>query len=188
MLIVITGTPGTGKSEVAKELAKITGFSIVDVKKLVETKKIFTFGSGGEKEVDIRTLGRAVLAEVRKKKSNGNTQQNIILENHMLCEFSIPADFVFVLRANPDILRKRLAKRKYRTEKLKENLGSEMLDYCTLKVKANYGIEPIEIDTSKLTAKQTAAKAARIIYDKNKNRKGDKVNYTSYLKKFLGLK
>lgn len=181
MLIVITGTPGTGKSEVAKELAKITKYSIVDVKKLVESKRIFTVVSGGEKEVDIRTLGRAVLAEVRKKK-----QQNIILENHMLCEFSVPADFVFVLRANPDVLRKRLSKRKYPKAKLNENIASEMLDYCTLKVKANHTKEPIEIDTSKLTAKQTAGRIAQAI--KNKNRKGDKINYTSYLKKFLRLK
>ena len=191
MLIVITGTPGTGKTEVAKALSKIMKIRILDVKGLVKRKKIFKAGKNKGKnrskekeiEVDAGKLEKALKAELK-------TRKDAIIENHMLCEFGLPADFVFVLRTKPNVLEKRLLKRKYPDKKLHGNLISEMLDYCSIKTKLNYQTRQVEIDTAGLTALQTAKKIALVIRQgkNNKKRSVDNVDYTNYLKRYLKLK
>jgi len=177
MLIILTGTPGTGKSAITAELVKLLPAATLDIKRLVERRKIYTKNRFGELEVNAKKLRKVLLAEINTRKD-----ATLVLENHLLCEFGLPADFVFVLRTEPEVLRKRLAKRKYRKEKLGENLLAEMLDYCVVRAGENYA-KMCEVDTSRGTVKFNAKRIAMAI--KNKKKICDTVDYSDQLEKYL---
>ena len=174
MRIVITGSPGTGKSVVAKLLSKKLGLELVSIKDIVEQKKL---SSGREHEVDIKKLEAAMRFLQRKK--------NYVVEGHLACELMLPADFIFILRTHPDILRQRMAKRRYRKKKIQENLMAEMLDYCTQRVGMVYRKRPLELDTTSKTPKESASEMEKAI--KQKKKKLDSVNYSKELKEYLRL-
>jgi adenylate kinase len=174
MRIIITGTPGTGKSLIAKALANSMRLRLVDIKKLVNQKGLSTLP---EHEVDVKKLSK-VLSFLKNEK-------DYIVEGHLACEIKLPADFIFILRTHPDVLKKRLAKRRYPKKKLEENLMAEMLDYCTQRVEQEYRKKPLELDTSKLTPLQASTKIQAAI--KQKKKKLDSVNYSTELKRHLKL-
>lgn len=169
-LIIITGTPATGKSTIAKELAKKLNYELIDVKKITKAK-----------EVNINVLRKKL---IRLIKTKNNVHNSIIIENHLLCEFSLPANYVFVLRTNPKILQRRMKQRKYSKKKIDENLLCEMLDYCSQKVEENYRSHSkiFEIDTGKRNIESSIKFMLDIINEKI--RKSDKVNFKSELEKY----
>ncbi len=137
MKIIITGTPGTGKTSVAEEISKRTGWQVIRAKDLVNREYI-----------DTRKLRMKAFWKIKKMDS-------AILEGHLFCEVKLPVDAVIVLRARPDVLLKRLEPRGYPRKKLLENVMAEMLDYCLSKAEARYG-SVWQIDTTHRTATQTA--------------------------------
>jgi len=171
MRIVITGSPGTGKSIVAMKLSGMLGIPLVQIRKVAVEKLLV----GKRHEVDIRRLA-AALSFLKK-------QKDFVVEGHLACEMRLPADFVFVLRTNPETLKRRLAKRRYAKAKLEENLMAEMLDYCTQRCENVYGKKSLELDTSRLTPEKSAAKLAKAI--KQKKKRLDCVDYSAYLRAYL---
>ena len=168
MRIVITGTPGTGKSSIAKKLAAQLGLELVDVKRIVRERKL-AVGSGHE--VDLRKLA-AALRFLR-------TKRDYVVEGHLACELRLPADFIFVLRTEPRTLRRRLSKRGYGRKKLNENIEAELLDYCTQRVEQEYRKKPLELDTSKRSPVSSVHRIALAIRQKRK--KLDAINYSHQL-------
>ncbi len=177
MRIVITGTPGTGKTKIAANLARILRIKPVFIKDVVESEKIYQVKEK-ERIVDVKVLERILKKMLRNEK-------NFVVEGHLACEIKLPCDYVFVLRTHPDELKKRLSGRNYHSEKLTENLMSEMLDYCVQRTKKVYGKKPIEIDTTGGTIEGSARRMARMI--RNKKKKGDSVDYSAELMKYLRL-
>lgn len=177
MRIVITGTPGTGKTKVAEELADILGIQFISIRKIVEKEKIFEV-KGREKVVDIKLLEKILKKTLRN-------ERNYVIEGHLACETKLPCDYIFVLRTHPKELKRRLSGRKYSAAKTRENLLSEMLDYCVQRTSEVYRKKPIEIDTTGKTVGATAGRIAKMI--RNKKKKGDKVNYSKELLGYLRL-
>ncbi len=175
-LIIITGTPGTGKTVIAQALAKKIGFELIDIKKIVnENKKIYNM-ENGERVVDLTKLKKLILKEIKQDKT-------VIIENHLLCELRLPAKFVFVLRCEPAILKKRLAMRKYQKKKIEENLLAEMLDYCTQLSRKNYKKSiVIELDTAKRNVNKCVAEIINVI--KGRKKKIDDVDYSKELEEY----
>lgn len=180
MRILITGTPGTGKTEVARILASILGIEYVSIAELVEKKKIYEI-EGGEKAVGLKKLQRVISDEFI-----GKWGYEYVIEGHLGCEIVVPVDSIYVLRTHPDILEKRMKSRKYPKKKIEENLEAEALDYCYQRVKQVYETRPIEIDTTNKTAVQVAERIANMI--KYNKKVGDEVDFSGELKKKLGLK
>lgn len=174
MRIIITGSPGTGKSAVAKALAQRLSLPLVDIKKIVLEKGL----RGKGHEVDLKKLARALRFLSRKK--------DYVVEGHLACEIPLPADFVFVLRTDPKTLKKRLAARRYGKKKLEENLLSEMLDYCVQRAEAEYGKPPLELETSRRSVAICAKEIEKAV--KQRKKRIDSVDYSQQLKAHLGLK
>ena len=174
MRILITGTPGTGKSSVAKEISKRNGWLLLSLKEIAEKHRCIIGKEGRERIVDVRKLKKAALRELKGKK-------NAVVEGHLGCEFSLPVDFVFVLRTHPSELRKRMRKRKYPEKKIEENLMAEMLDYCSQVSARHYKVRVLEVDTTKRAAKQTASRI--LSYLEKKVKKLDKVSWGKELRK-----
>jgi adenylate kinase len=171
MRIVITGTPGTGKSAIAKKLAAQLGLELIDLKEIVRERKL---SAGRQHEVDLRKLA-AALRFLRAKR-------DYVAEGHLACELELPADFIFVLRTEPRVLRRRLLKRGYGERKLGDNIAAELLDYCTQRVGQEYRKKPLELDTSHRSAASSVRAIVRAIRQKRK--KLDTINYSHQLIEF----
>lgn len=167
MRIIITGSPGTGKSTISKKLATDLNLELINIKQIVKAKKLVD----KKHEVDIKILAKNLQFLKNKK--------NFLVEGHLACEFSLPNDFVIVLRTHPDILRKRLKKRKYNQKKIQDNLITESLDYCTQRVIQTYKKTPLELDTSKRSIPNSIIEIKKAI--KQKKKRIDTVDYSSIL-------
>lgn len=177
-VIVITGVPGTGKSSIAAGLAR-QGAKVVAINGLVVQQGIFSEVdvSDGAKVVLLPKLERALKKEVSKL---GGI---VVVEGHLACEIKMRADLILVCRCNPDVLRKRLAARGYNEAKVKANVLSEMLDYCTLQCERNFPKASIfEVDTSSKSAQECAKYALLVLGDKKMAAKSrEKVNWADLL-------
>lgn len=167
MKIVITGTPGTGKSAVADILGKALGRRVVHVNDFAKREKLIIGKSRGSYIVDLKKLKRKL------EKIDG------ILESHLLCEFPLSNSIVFVLRCNPKVLARRMQKRKYLRQKIRENLEVEALDYCTIKSEKNYR-KVYDVDTTNRSVREVAKKIIAILRKKSD---ADKVDFSNY---FMG--
>ena len=80
------------------------------------------------KIVKMRTLA----AEIRKAKryAEESGQKAILLVGHLLADLELKYNITVVVRANINELIQRLEARGYPTEKVKENIVSESIDYC----------------------------------------------------------
>jgi adenylate kinase len=173
MKIVITGSPGTGKTTISKLLSKQLKLEFISIKEHVEQNNLC---EGEDCEVDISKLSKSL--EFLEEKND------YVIEGHLACEQEIPADFVFVLRANPEVLRDRLSERNYNPEKLRENIMAEILDYCTQRSQASYTVPLLELDTSSKTPQECADAIADAI--KLNKKKLDDVDYSDSLSRLLG--
>ncbi len=134
-IIVITGTPGTGKTTLADKLSKkLKGSVVVNVNELVSRKRLFTgYAEDDAMIVKMHALSKAISAELKK-----NAKKDVILEGHLLCDMKIKGAVVFVLREHLHVLMKRLRRRGYPLRKLKDDIVSEATDYCGIKAMENY--------------------------------------------------
>jgi adenylate kinase len=124
MLVALTGTPGTGKTAVAKVLEG--DFEIIYLKDLKEFYREY------DEERDSFVVD---VDAMREKFEKFEPSEMVILEGHL--SHYMPVNIAIVLRCHPDELKKRLEKRGYREEKIRENLDANSIitsstrkEYC----------------------------------------------------------
>lgn len=167
MKIAITGTPGTGKHTLAREIGKKTGLEVVDIGKMAKERK---WG-----RMDARR--KAWIADIGKLKRAAGKMRNAILVSSY-AEL-MPNDLVIVTRCHPLALAKRLKKRGYPREKALENLECECLDFCLISALAHNSKKKVyEIDNTKSLKKSVSA-AMRIIEKRPAPRVG-RLDYCEY--------
>jgi len=117
MKIALTGTPGVGKSEVAKRLEEM-GYNVLRLEEIVDR---FVIGYDDERESKI------VDEEAMDEYIRGIKEKDIlIIEGHLSHLLSV--DGVIILRCHPKELIKRLRTKKWNERKIKENVEAEALD------------------------------------------------------------
>lgn len=152
MIILITGTPGTGKSTAASRLSKKTGFQLISINKTVDASVIIGIDKSRSKIVDVRKLSTKI---------KGTLKKNAIIEGHLahLLNFG---DIVIVLRTNPKTLKNRLEKKGFGKEKIKENLEAEALDVCLVESLDRHE-RVYEVDTSEKKRSEVLADIVSIL-------------------------
>ncbi|MCX8198358.1 MAG: AAA family ATPase [Candidatus Micrarchaeota archaeon] len=166
--ILITGSPGTGKSLLASALCKKSGAALLDINKVAHALKLYSHeDSDGAKVVLLGKLeseiAGAIKAEAKKRL--------VIAEGHLGCEMRLPVSKAIVLRCHPKKLRERLAQRGYSPSKISQNALSEALDYCTVMAEKNLGKRRVwEIDTTSLSPAKVVSEAEKIIAGKRKKK------------------
>ncbi len=116
MIICISGTPGVGKTTISKELAKKLGMKVVGLNRLIKKLNLI---EGFDKKRNAFIVDEKKL---KKIKLNGN----FIIDGHL--SHFIPNDLTIVLRLHPKKLRERLKAKKWKREKIEENVLAEALD------------------------------------------------------------
>ncbi len=148
--IIISGTPGTGKTTISNHLCKFINASIVSLNKLIiEENYILEYDIERETSViDEIKLLENLDSIINKYKSS--SIEYLIIEGH----FSeiIPEDYinyVIILRCHPDELFNRLYTRGYKKEKIIENVQSEILGTCvSYFIEKKLQLPLYEIDTT----------------------------------------
>eukprot|EP00466_Bigelowiella_natans_P018890 jgi/Bigna1/90161/estExt_fgenesh1_pg.C_640014 len=131
--ILITGTPGTGKTSTSEMLAESCGYTHINVSELVKNKSLH---KGKDEEWDSYTLDEdKVVDELEERMVNGGN----IVDFHS-CAFFPERWFhlVIVLRATTDKLFDRLQARKYKKKKLDENMEAEIMQVVLDEAKESY--------------------------------------------------
>lgn len=147
MAILVTGTPGTGKTEIAKAIARKLKMRYVDVNEVID--------ANGLKEsydrkrdtyvVDEKKLSMILVGMIKR-------DNNLVIDSHMAHE--VPPKYVdlcVVTKCELKELKERLAKRGYHKDKVRENMDAEIFDICMEEAR-EMGHKLLVIDTAKKKA------------------------------------
>ena len=147
-IIIVTGTPGVGKTVLARLLAKKIGFTFSSLGDLVRKERL-------HKGFDRRTRSYIIDERSVRRKLQGyfedHQEKGIVFETHSVNSI-IPktrGTVAIVLRLDPVVLAKRLHARNWPKLKIWENVESEMIDvslYDSLKVLGKARV--LEIDAT----------------------------------------
>lgn len=128
MIIVISGSVGSGKTSIADALGKKLKFEVVHLGEMAEEFKIKDVKELQTFDFDIDAL----LLSIEKKIKLWNKQKkNVIVESHF-AHFIKPEyiDYLFIINRDLKELKKEYKIRKYNTQKIKDNLEVESFNLC----------------------------------------------------------
>lgn len=119
MKVAITGTPGVGKTTVAREVGALLHLQHIEIAKFARE-----WGAVIEEEDGTLIVDEDILKE------RIDAMDDVVIDSHFSEIFNV--DYVFVLRCEPKILYERLKERGYSLQKVKENVLAEILDSCLI--------------------------------------------------------
>ena len=170
-VILISGTPGTGKTELAKKIAERYDYEYIHIG---EHEEYII----AEKDVKIIDLNK--LIKWLKKKQDSN-EKDMIVDSHLSHYY--PPDrtkICIIMRCDPAELRMRLKRRQYPEQKININLEAEAMDLILQEALAE-GHKVHEIDTTHKTASICEEEAINVI--DGGERSYGKIDYSHYLVK-----
>lgn len=125
--IIVTGTPATGKTTVAKAIAAKIKARYIDVTAII---KRFNLSEDYDNERKCDIIDTAKLNKVLKQMIE-ESNKILIIDSHM--SHYLPKSYVklcIVTKCQLKELKERLETRDYSKEKVRENLDSEIFDIC----------------------------------------------------------
>lgn len=136
-VIIVTGTPGTGKTTVAKRLAKQKKAVYLDVNTIIKQYKLNKNYSKKWKSymVDVDKLNKILIKIIQEHRKR---EQSLVIDSHL--SHYLPKKYVdlcIVAKCSLKKLRQRLKKRKYSEKKIRENMDAEILDVCLMEAIVN---------------------------------------------------
>lgn len=153
-VILVTGTPCTGKTSVAKQLTAKLDALYINLTEFAEKHRL-TLGEDKERKTLIvnEEMMRQKLAETINAADNAN----IIIDGHYASAVTPPnlTTHVFILRRNPKELKRFMQKCGFKGTKLWENLSAEILDTCLIEAMQTQKGKICELDITGKTVEET---------------------------------
>lgn len=168
MSIVITGNPGVGKHTIAKKISQKMNFSIIDTNILAKDSGII------EKQEDTNDVDTQKLANIIKqieldeKIVVGHLAPYVLEKNQV--------KIMIILRRNPYHLETVYKERNYSENKIKENIGSEILGVITHDTMEKFEEKAFQVDVSEKNIEQVVEKVLQVISKKGNNDQVDWLN------------
>ena len=162
-VILIGGTPGTGKTTVAKILGSKLSVDVVGLGDLADKSGCI---SAQDKARNTGIIDEDCLVNALQQLTE-DKKNRIVIEGHYIDVVpNSSVQWVFVLRTHPQNLRDRLAGRDYSNDKVNENVEAEVLGVCQLDALDAFGEKKVfEIDTTDMNAPETAMKIETLMKD-----------------------
>jgi len=119
--LALTGSPGTGKSTLAKEFENL-GFHVISVEDIA-----IEHGCIGDLDINdnARPIDLDALIDALEEAWSQNPLEPLIIDGHL--SHHLPNDAVVVLRCSPEVLEQRMLERNYSEDKIKGNCEWELL-------------------------------------------------------------
>lgn len=143
--IIVTGTPATGKTTVAKEIAHKLGLKYIDINKIIDEHKLCE-GYDEKRKckiIDTDKLSKVLIKIIR------DSEKKLVLDSHL--SHFLPKENVeicIITKCNLKELKARLEKRGYSKNKVNENMDAEIFDVCKVEAEES-GHAIVSVDTSK---------------------------------------
>lgn len=143
----------------------------IDLGEIVKREKLWS---------DVDKVRGTLVADLSKlsrriQEMTENSRHDIVLDGHYGFDV-VPAEsisVVFVLRREPDELRKLMQKRGFGAKKLKENLAAEVLDVCLFNAVKVSGVDSVcEIDFTGKQAETVVAEMIEVLEGRERRRVG----------------
>ena len=155
--ILITGTPGTGKTSTAQLASEKSGFKYINVGDLVKQNECH---EGMDGEFDAYILDEDKLCDV---------MEPILAEGGCIVDFHSPEFFperwfelVLVLRTNTEVLFDRLENRGYSEKKRSENMECEIMEIVSEAAKESYATEIVH-ELQSITIEELEGNVDRVV-------------------------
>jgi adenylate kinase len=179
--ILVTGTPGVGKTTVSLMLASKLDVHYISITELVKKHKLI---------IGLDENRQTLVADTEKVSNQlqnfvDNSQNKVVIEGHYAVDVVATKDvnIVFVLRRDPRELKITLEKRGYEKKKLWENLTAEILDVCLWDALSVCEADKVcEIDVSAKTV-GTVVEEIIMVLDKRKECKHGIIDWLGLLEK-----
>ena len=167
--LVVTGTPGTGKTTATDLLAAERGIEVVHLNDLIREKGLYT---ERDEERDSLVADLDAVAEQLGEWTG-------VVDSHLA--HHLDADRVAVLRCRPDVLERRLVERGESEASARENRESEALDVILGEAVDRFGEDSVyEIDTTELAPDAVATELGRVL-DGDRDPSAGTVDFVEYL-------
>ncbi len=158
--VIITGTPGTGKTTLSKLLSK-EGYSFIEVGKLVKEERLYDYF---DEETDSYVVNDDLLnARLIKLIEENSSSNPLILDGHVV---ELPPSYIascIVLRTSIGLLRQRLIDRSYNAAKIEENIEAEIMEVILTDMLNLYGPEIVSTVRSDVSIEETFQSALYIL-------------------------
>lgn len=166
MLIAVTGSPGTGKSS-ACEVLERRGYAVVDVDAEARRAGLIVGRDEAREtdEVDVEALRERLQVPAKIAFLKGHY-------SHLL-----NVNLAVVLRCRPSVLRRRLEARGWSEAKVRENVEAEAIDVI-LQEAVERVDRVYQVDTTELTAEQTAVQILEILQGKTNGHEPEVVDWS----------
>ncbi len=131
VVICVSGSVGSGKTTLSKKLAKSLKSEYFDVTKEIKKNKLSS-GYDNEKKCEIVDEKRLIKFLIEKI----NKSKNLIIDSifaHLIPKKYV--DLCIITTCDIGVLRDRLKRRKYSSEKIKENVEVEIFDSFVIEAK-----------------------------------------------------
>ena len=162
-VILITGTPGVGKTTVAKQLAEELDAHYINLTELAQTNNLL---SGEDKERKTTIISEKKMRRKISEIVHVTNKSAIIVDGHYAAAV-VPKRYVtrvFVLRRNPVELHTLMKKSGFSGAKLWENLASEILDGSLIEAVREQGEHKVcELDITGKTPTSVSSEIRTIL-------------------------
>ena len=161
MSIVITGNPGVGKHTITQLVADKMKLAVMDINKIAKDSELFE-KNGDVKDVDVEALEKILESKI--------SENNIIvghLAPYVLRKNKVKT--MIVLRRSPYDLIPVYEDRKYDDDKIKDNIGSEILGIIANDAIDEFQEKTFQINVSGKTVVEVFEKIMSIIMNKKGN-------------------
>jgi adenylate kinase len=161
-IIVVTGTPGVGKTALAKRLARKTQSDYLNLGEHVRKKRLYRRFDRATRSyiIDERRLHKSLVRFLK-----AHDRKNLVIETHWLGRFMPKRRgmVAVVIRLDPVILSKRLLARKWPRRKVWENVEAELIDLSLYESLRFLGAKRVyQIDVTQKRPQELTQEAIRL--------------------------